>query len=271
MNLTVNGVEYQVDINGEGVPLLLLHGFTGSKGTWEFLMPMLAGCRLVAPDLIGHGQTDSPESPARYSMEQAARDIKAIIDRLGLDSVHILGYSMGGRLALSFASHYPQYVKSLILESSSPGLKTEAERKSRRDRDELLAARIEAEGIERFVDEWEQIPLFASQQRLSAGIKRRIREERLGQTAKGLANSLRGMGTGAQPSWWGRLNSFRFPVLLITGSEDQKFCRIASEMEKQLKNSRWETVPETGHAIHVENGEKFGKIVRAFLTSLKEE
>lgn len=268
MNLTVNGVEYQLDISGEGTPLLLLHGFTGSKGTWEFLRPMLSGCRLIAPDLIGHGQTDSPETKDRYSMEKAAKDIKAIVDMLGYDSVHVLGYSMGGRLALSFAAYYPGYVKSLVLESSSPGLKTESERKNRREKDEQLASRIEAGGIERFVDEWEQIPLFASQQRLAAGTKRRIREERLGQTARGLANSLRGMGTGAQPSWWDRLSSFDFPVLLVTGSEDQKFCRIAAEMEKQLNNSRWETVPGAGHAIHVENGEKFGKIIRAFLMQL---
>lgn len=75
------------------------------------------------------------------------------------------------------------------------------------------------------------------------------------------------MGTGAQPSWWSQLDRLDMPVLLITGSLDVKFKRIAQEMKKMLPNGRWEEVEGAGHAIHVEDSQKFGTIVNEFISS----
>lgn len=266
MHIHVNGVPYRVEAEGQGPALLLLHGFTGSRATWEpYLTNWTRHFQVVRVDLIGHGDSAAPPDPSRYTMDRAAADLAGILDRLQISRAHVLGYSMGGRLALSFAAWYPDQVETLLLESSSPGLKTDTERRARRERDEELADRIEREGLEAFVRYWEGIPLFASQGNLPEKVRQALRKERLAQRTHGLANSLRGMGTGAQPSWWEHLGRIPCPVLLITGELDQKFCRIAEEMKGQFSRCRWRTVPGVGHAVHVEAPRLFDTIVMEFL------
>lgn len=265
MKVFANGVSYHVESFGDGEPLLLLHGFTGSVETWKPFLPYWRDYRLILVDVIGHGRTDSPTDPARYEIEKVAADLEEILRHLHLQDAHVLGYSMGGRLALTFAILYPHRVRTLILESSSPGLKTMQERWERIERDEALAEEIERYGIKKFVEKWENIPLFASQKRLPLSVRQQIRTERLSNNEKGLANSLRGMGTGRQPSWWKRLSEVSIPTLLLCGEWDQKFCRIAEEMKKYLPNYEMVKVAQAGHAIHVEQREIFAKIVSEFI------
>uniref|UniRef100_UPI00403F0FF4 2-succinyl-6-hydroxy-2, 4-cyclohexadiene-1-carboxylate synthase n=1 Tax=Aeribacillus sp. FSL k6-2211 TaxID=2954608 RepID=UPI00403F0FF4 len=263
--LAVRNVNYWAETFGKGEPLVLLHGFTGSGETWGFLKNSLKKYQLVLIDIIGHGQTDSPENPERYRMEEAVEDLKEILLSLNIRKAHVLGYSMGGRLALSFAMRQPEFVKTLILESSSPGLKTEKERETRRLQDERLAQMILDEGIAAFVQHWENIPLFLTQKSLPPAVKDKIRKDRLKNNAIGLANSLKGMGTGVQPSWWGALKSFNIPTLLICGERDLKFCKIMKEMNQLIPCSELKIVPQVGHAVHVEQSKFFGKIIYEFL------
>ncbi|MBO0999973.1 2-succinyl-6-hydroxy-2,4-cyclohexadiene-1-carboxylate synthase [Bacillus sp. SD075] len=267
MNIVSKDVKYAVEITGNGDPLVLLHGFTGNRDTWKFLVPLLGDrYTMIMVDIIGHGMSESPAGHRRYEMERVAEDIKYILDVLHIPKAHILGYSMGGRLGLGFACLYPEYVDTLILESASPGLLTEEEREIRRGNDKELAERILANGMEAFVDQWENIPLFESQKRLSAKIRSAIREQRLANDPSGLSNSLLGMGTGSQASYWEQLPTLDFPVLLVTGELDRKFCEIADSMKKKLKCAEWKIINDAGHAIHVEVGEKFGKIISEFLS-----
>ncbi|MGJ7036426.1 2-succinyl-6-hydroxy-2,4-cyclohexadiene-1-carboxylate synthase [Anoxybacillus eryuanensis] len=266
MKFVVQGQTYYVEMYGSGQPLLLLHGFTGSCQTWHpFISTWSQHMQCVTIDILGHGRTDAPSAVQRYDIEIIAKDIAILFEQLEIKKAHILGYSMGGRLALTFAVLYPQYVQTLILESSSPGLKTEKERMKRREEDERLAQFIEQHGVASFVDKWEKIPLFSSLQRLPKDVQQRLREERLQHTAIGLANSLRGMGTGAQPSWWETLHQLHMPTLLICGEEDEKFCRIASEMVQLLPNGTLITVPHAGHVVHMEQRERFGTLVQQFV------
>jgi 2-succinyl-6-hydroxy-2,4-cyclohexadiene-1-carboxylate synthase len=267
MKIESNGVEYHVEIIGDGVPLLLLHGFTGSWRTWKSLIPSLGEkYKLIIVDIIGHGNTDVPADYMRYSMEKVTEDLKNILNKLCIEKASVLGYSMGGRLALSFACLYPHYIKCLILESASPGLKSLEERRLRKEQDNRLADQIVTEGIGNFVEYWENIQLFSSQKDLPTNIQTIVREERISNSVLGLANSLRGMGTGSQPSWWAELQTLDFPVLLITGDLDRKFYQIAAKMQKLIKNCEWKIIKNTGHAIHVEDVEKFDKIVSEFLS-----
>lgn len=264
--MRINGLEYHVETAGDEEPLLLLHGFTGNGNTWNDTVAMLRDeFRCIVVDIIGHGKTEKPDDPGRYDITKAAADLRAVLLALGIRRASVLGYSMGGRLALTFAVQYPQMVDKLVLESASPGLKTEAERLARRERDEQLAERILTGGMEAFVSHWENLPLFASQKQLPAEVQRKIRKQRLENDPAGLANSLRGMGTGAQPSWWGRLSELHFPVLLATGEWDAKFCRIAGEMEERLPHAKKIIFSHAGHAIHVEDPKKFGTMVKGFL------
>lgn len=267
MYFVINGIRYHVDVWGEGFPLLLLHGFTGNGEGWREFMPYWKDhSKTIAPDIIGHGQTDSPTEKTSYDIEVAARDLNALLEELRIKQTDILGYSMGGRLALTFAVKYPEKVRKLILESSSPGLETKTERKARQIQDEKLAHKINELGIQKFVEYWENIPLFQSQKKLPESVRSSIRKQRLGNSNLGLMNSLYGMGTGAQPSWWGAIKHLQVPTLLITGSMDEKFCRIAEKMAGSLKKSKWVSISDSGHAIHVEKPEIFGTIVSEFLT-----
>lgn len=268
MRYLLDGVRYNVETHGGGFPLILLHGFTGDATVWNPLCGELADvAKCYAVDIIGHGKSDSPADARRYRMMSVVDDLFLLMERLGIAKADILGYSMGGRLALSFAQKYPRKVRKLILESSSPGLKSEAERNERIARDEKLAAFIEEKGIKEFVDYWENIPLFASQKKLPAEIRDKIRQQRLKNLPNGLAASLRGMGTGVQPSWWEELESLEIEILLITGLLDEKFCRIAEQMSAKLPNCRREVVSGCGHTIHVEDFKKFVTIVREFLVN----
>ncbi|WP_421380797.1 2-succinyl-6-hydroxy-2,4-cyclohexadiene-1-carboxylate synthase [Bacillus salacetis] len=262
---SINGVQYHVEMKGVGMPVLLLHGFTGDGSTWDKVFPHLGNYMTITVDLLGHGRTDSPEDPDRYRMEHAVEDLNQILDELKIEKVYLLGYSMGGRLALAFSSAYPERVKALILESSSPGLRRKEERTQRAAGDEKLAEMILTRGLDYFVDYWENIPLFLSQKSLPGDVQEEIRNNRLSQNPKGLANSLRGMGTGKQPSYWEELRDLPMEMLFITGELDNKFCLIAEDMKKETRNSAIVKVNGAGHALHVEEPEKFGTIVSEFL------
>src|SRR5579875_310614 len=270
MKVPAEGLQYHVEIYGNGFPLVLLHGFTGDSSTWSpFHEQWGTHSQLIIPDIIGHGQTELSHDVNRYKMEKAASDLKTILDQLKVSRIDLLGYSMGGRLALSFAILFPGRVRKLILESSSPVLLMESERKRRRESDAKLAQFIREQGVKAFVDYWDDIPLFATMKRLPSAVKEKIRKQRLNNSSEGLANSLLGMGTGSQPSWWGPpLRNLDCEVLLVTGKEDEKFCGIAHNMMKELKNASWITVENSGHTIHVEEFEKFGTIVSDFVSGI---
>ncbi|KOO46745.1 2-succinyl-6-hydroxy-2,4-cyclohexadiene-1-carboxylate synthase [Priestia koreensis] len=264
----INGLSYAVEIKGNGFPLLLLHGFTGAKENWEpFVAEWSSHFQLVMVDLIGHGETEQDATISRYKIESLAKDLVTLMKEIGFSKFHVVGYSMGGRLALTMAVLYPTVIKRLVLESSSPGLKTEDERHERQKKDQQLAERILMNGVASFVEKWENIPLFATQKELPQAVQQSVRRQRLLNSEQGLAQSLLGMGTGSQPSWWTHLSDIHTPVLLLVGERDKKFCRLAKEMNKKLPDSTITVIKNVGHAIHVEEPKIFGKIVREFLTT----
>lgn len=267
--IEMNNVRYHYELAGRGAPLLLLHGFTGSGANWQAHTPVLAAqFQVLAVDLMGHGQTDAPEDLNRYSMEHTADDLINLCDAVFTQPIHLLGYSMGGRLALYLALHYPQHVRSLILESASPGLADAGARQARMQQDEQLANRIEHDGIEAFVDYWERIPLFTSQRNLPDAIRQRLREQRLQNSPRGLANSLRGMGTGVQPPLWDQLPNLDMPTLLMAGELDTKFVEIARQMQVAIPSAQLALVPGAGHTIHLEAPDVYQHLLLQFLTGI---
>ncbi|MDT0003297.1 2-succinyl-6-hydroxy-2,4-cyclohexadiene-1-carboxylate synthase [Listeria cossartiae subsp. cayugensis] len=273
--MLVNGQRYHLTntLNGDKPVLLMLHGFTGTSETFQDSIAVLKEWyNIIAPDLLGHGKTASPAEMTRYSIEAVCADLAEILNQQHIKQCFVLGYSMGGRVATAFAATYPEMVRGLILVSSSPGLAEADARASRVQADNRLADRIEADGITSFVDYWENLALFASQSVLPEERKKRMRSERLAQNPQGLAMSLRGMGTGKQPSYWNRLADFTFPVLLITGALDEKFEKIAQNMQQLLPNSTHVTVQEAGHAVYLEQPNIFSSQLNNWLeVILKEE
>src|SRR5262249_27505017 len=148
-------------------------------------------------------------------------DLSDLLGTLELPRVGVAGYSMGGRLALGFACACAERVEALVLERASPGLADPVERAERKAADAALADRIEREGVAAFARHWEALPLWSTQAALPASVREAQRKARLRNREQGLAASLRGLGTGAQPALHRCLASLDVPVLCIAGELDQ--------------------------------------------------
>jgi 2-succinyl-6-hydroxy-2,4-cyclohexadiene-1-carboxylate synthase len=232
--------------------VVLMHGFTHTGASWE---PVLAALGeryrgVIAPDIRGHGSA-SNERPV--SLEAVIEDVA----ELSSGKFDLVGYSMGGRLALHVALALPDRVGRVVLIGASPGIEDPDERAARVRADEALADSFERMDIEEVVELWERrTPMLA-------GVHQTARADRLRNTPAGLARALRGLGTGALPSAWGRLEELQMPVVLVVGERDAKFRAIAGRMAGLLPRARVVVVDEAGHAVHLEMPERVAEIVAA--------
>jgi naphthoate synthase len=266
--IDVGGARLSVELAGRGPALLLLHGFTGSAETLRELADALApSYRTISVDLLGHGNSDAPRDPSRYALECSAGDLARELDALGESRAHVLGYSLGGRVGLGLATLRPQRVRSALLIGASAGLADPTERAARVAADEALARELERDGLEPFVTRWMAQPLFASQARLGPEARERAHAQRLLNRPQGLAASLRGLGTGAQPPLHARLAQLDVPLLFVAGAEDAKFARIAAELAATAKRGRAALVPGAGHAVQLENLHALVSLARDFFAA----
>lgn len=280
--MTGNAEELDIDVGGElrlhvvrsgtGPPLVLLHGFTGSTETWTPLCAALdTRFTTIAVDLPGHGRSSVPTDPARFALTRFADDLRRVLDILGVTRAAVLGYSLGGRAALRFALRHPARIAALILESASPGIADPVERAERIASDLALADSIEADGVAAFVGRWERLPLWASQPAAPDEARARLRAQRLGNRADGLANSLRGAGTGAEPTVIGQLTELDARTLLLAGDFDSKFVALAQLMGATMPQAHVTIVSGAGHAIHLEKPDEYQTIIAQFLDTVMSE
>ena len=267
-----DGVTLHAVITGNGPPLILLHGFTGSTETWDPLRGFFDGNhQAVAVDLPGHGRSSDPADPRRYSLDSFADDLARLLDALQLDRIALLGYSMGGRAALQFILSHPDRVAALILESTSPGITDPAGRRERVAADSALADMIEGEGVPAFVDRWERLPLWESQWTLPEAARAELRAQRLRNRPAGLAASLRGAGTGASVPVTELLSTLHVPTLVIAGALDTRYVELAQLLVASLPDAHLSVIPGAGHAAHLEKPHAFGTRTSAFLRDIPSE
>ncbi|MDP2362407.1 MAG: alpha/beta fold hydrolase, partial [Ignavibacteria bacterium] len=201
MKLDANGVklnlEYPKDIDKTKDYVLFLHGFAGCAEDWlPVIEQMPVKYNYIALDIIGHGKSDAPINPMHYNIESIAAQIKIIKDNLTPNKIFLLGYSMGGRIALSYTAMYPDDVKGLILESSTAGIKNDAERQKRYEEDLKLAEFIETHTLEEFIEMWSDQELFNTQRRFSNDKLKKLKKKKASGSKIGYANSLKGFSTG---------------------------------------------------------------------------
>ena len=233
-----------VMIVGMAPTVVFLHGFTHTGRSWQPVIAAL-GERYtsVADDIRGHGDA-SERVPV--SLEAVIDDVVAAA---GPDRYTLVGYSMGGRIALHVALAAGDRAERLVLIGASPGIADDAQRAARRRADEELAGEIERSSIEEFARRWAQTPVLAG---LPAAALDAAHADRLRSTPAGLARALRGLGTGALPSLWDRLGSLSMQVTLVVGERDSKFQGIAGEMAAAIPTADVVIVPGAGHAVHLE-------------------
>ena len=263
--IVIDGLRWEVRARGTGQPLLLLHGFTGRGTAWGAHAAAFARAfRVITVDLPGHGRSGTA-TPERMTVERTADDLAAILRQTGAAPADVLGYSLGARIALRLAIAHPSVVRRLILESPSAGLRTEEERVTRRRADEELATRLEADGIDAFVAEWERQPVFASHAVLPPARAARLRALRLANDPGGLAAGLRGAGQGAMEPLFDRLGGVAAPTLVIAGALDTLGRPRAEQVARGIPGARLEIIDRAGHTPHEEQPRAFRRIALDFL------
>jgi len=236
--------------------LLALHGFTGSPRSWDFL-PDSPNPRFI-PALVGHFGSEASDHVTNFEAE---------VDRLARLSaeaspLHVVGYSLGARLALGVALRRPGLVSRLTLISGHPGLSTEAEREDRRASDERWCELLQSRGILAFVDAWQAQPLWDTQARLAQPTLARKRAERLSHDAAGLVRSLRITGLGQMPNYREALPELRIPVTLVAGGLDAKFVSLAQQMANIAPHAELSVVDDAGHDLLLERPEFITELIR---------
>jgi 2-succinyl-6-hydroxy-2,4-cyclohexadiene-1-carboxylate synthase len=268
MRVILDGPDVRLSyfVSGEGTPVTLLHGFTQSGNSWlETISRMPAGWMWIVPDLRGHGETQTrPGAPC--GMDACTEDLEMLWGHLGVERTHLVGYSMGGRLALHVAARRPDRVLSLLTVGAHAGLEQEA-RGGRRQGDEALAERIEKDGLEAFVNYWTNLPLFAGLERRGPAFVAQIRAARMANHIAGLACSLRGMGAGAMEPVWDDLARVTFPCTFVAGQLDHGYVSSARRLASTVPHGRVEVVPRAGHTVHQERPEAFARLLEDHLVS----
>lgn len=234
-------------------PLLFLHGFLGSHADFLHLLPTLSKhFYCVTVDLPGHGKTETKLGD--YTFSRTAEAIVDLLDYLNIRKTHVLGYSLGGRIALYLACEFGDRIADLIIESVSPGLKTAAERKQRQQQDDITALELLKTPLLDFLDKWYSNPLFADLKqhpKLFADMVQR----RLQNRPEELARALCGLSLGRQPPLWEHVSTSRSPLLILVGVLDPKFVSIGTELfeycQTNNKQATLSVFERCGHNIHL--------------------
>lgn len=252
--------------------VLFIHGFMGSRRDWAAVTATLSRKRrCIAVDLPGHGATADPGNDPRSATEGCTESLwtpegcvaalAGLLAATGGGSV--VGYSLGGRLALQLAVEHPGLVSRTVIISASPGIVEEAARRARRDEDEHRARRLETQGLEPFLEDWYRQPLFTPLREHpgypAVLVRRRRNDPRL------LARSLRTMGAGSQRSLWGDLAGLRTPLLFLAGERDPKFTALALAAVAHCRQAEAVVLRGRGHALVEEDPEAVVREAAKFL------
>lgn len=248
-------------------PVVFLHGFMGSGRDWSSVINLLdKQFSAITIDLPGHGATGAMAEDSDYTLSATAAQVIAVLDELGIGKCPLVGYSLGGRLALVLALNYPDRFSHLALESASPGIKDAEERSERRAADELLEVGLEQDcDMETFVLRWYYQPMFHG---LAAHPEfQRLLQSRMGNDPLLLAKSLRGMGQAAMEPLWNDLGKIAIPTLLMTGENDRKYRELFKEMRQSNPAFHIEIIQECSHNAHFMNSKKFAKVLGTFISA----
>jgi 2-succinyl-6-hydroxy-2,4-cyclohexadiene-1-carboxylate synthase len=241
------------DVRGRGARLVLVHGFTQTRRSWDgTVRDLVSDHEVVTVDAPGHGDS------ARVAGD--LRESGRLVGEAGGAATYV-GYSMGGRICLHTALAMPQQVRGLVLVSATGGIDDAGERAARCAEDEARAARLEEIGVDAFVDEWLAQPMFSGLDDAARAVA-----DRRTNTAGGLASSLRLAGTGRQSPLWDDLHRLDMPVLVLAGERDEKFRLAGERLTTAIgPNATYEVVAGAGHTLHLEQPGAFLATLRGWL------
>jgi pimeloyl-ACP methyl ester carboxylesterase len=249
----LNGIKIRYDVRGDGPPVLLSHGYSATGRMWDGQLEAFSDRhRVIAWDMRGHGETESPGDPALYSAEATVADMKALLSHLGVARGVIGGLSLGGYVSLMFALSHPEMVRALVICDSGPGYRNAEAREAWNRRAHERAAELEARGLDAL-----------------GARSREMRESmRYHASAQGLAHAARGMLAQTGSRVIDSLPSIRVPTLVIVGDRDEPFLAPCRYIASKIPGARLEVIAGAGHSSNLDQPEAFNAVLSDFLRSL---
>jgi pimeloyl-ACP methyl ester carboxylesterase len=265
----IMGIDINYEDEGEGHPLVLIHGLTSTLRMWDEQMPaLLSKYRVVRYDCRGHGGTESPADPSAYSQEIFIDDALGLLDALGLEKVHLCGLSMGGNIALNLALRHPDRVGAMIVASTGAG--------SRKDDGTIEGFKIAADilrkgDLKRFTDAMMTSPLFEPFLKKRPDLVEVTKENLLSCNAMGLANTIRGvqLKRSSIMDLEEKLRDLSVPTLILAGDKDIACLEPAEFMNQHIPRSKLVVFSKTGHIVNRERPEDFNREVMDFLNAME--
>ncbi len=241
---------YFEDSGGNGVPILLSHGFGASVGMWRGQVEAFGDrYRLIRWDMRGHGATECPEDPSRYSQDHTAHHMRAVMDHLEVEKAVIAGHSLGGYMSLAFHVRYPERVEALVLQGCGPGFRSDASRAAWNERAENRARTLEEGGL----------PALGGSSEVGISVQ---------ESATGLALAARGILRQVDARVIDSLPGIAVPVLIIVGDADSNFLDGSSYMARRIPGAVHVVVSGAGHGVNVDQGAAVKDALGQFLASL---
>lgn len=259
MKTTINGIQIAYTDEGQGTPLLFVHGFPLSRGAWQKQVEQFRErYRVIAPDLRGHGESEATQGA--ISMENYARDLQALLDQLKTGPVILIGHSMGGYIAFAFARMFPQSLRGLVLVATravgdSP--EAAAGRKA-------TAEKVRKEGINALIDS--MVPKMLSSKNQDPEVAEKVRSLMSSSKPEGVAGAL--LGISQRPDSTPDLGKLSIPTLLMSGDDDGLIPHAESEkMSKSISGSKLEIIQGAGHLVAFEKPQEFNHRLEAWLAT----
>ena len=249
----LNGIEIDYAVSGRGPAVLLTHGYSATRRMWDGQHRALeTDYQVISWSMRGHGQTESPADPSKYSADLTIGDMGALLTHLGVQRAVIGGLSLGGVASLGFYMEHPEMVRALVICDSGPGYRNAEARAAWNQRAQERAEELEARGLDAL--SWR-----------SREMREAMGEHR---SAQGLAHAARGMLAQEGSRLIDGLPSIRVPTLIIVGDQDQPFLAPCEYMAKKIPGARLEVIAGAGHSSNLDQPEAFSRVLRDFLDGL---
>jgi len=251
--MNIKPVELSYEEIGQGTPVLLVHGFPLDRTIWAPVADGLKGeARVIMPDLRGHGK--SPDTAEVYTMRLMAEDLVALLDRLELEKVVLVGHSMGGYVVLAFAHAYPNRLAGLGMVASQ----ADADSPERRQGRLVTAREVKRRGVRYVADG------MAPKLTLDIDLQKQLHELMMKNRTGSVINSLKGMAERSDANAW--LPTVSVPGLVIAGGSDQIIPVSRGQSMAQMLSKGWLVeIPEAGHMPMMETPEKVVSALRQLI------
>jgi pimeloyl-ACP methyl ester carboxylesterase len=268
--ITDDGLKLYCEETGTGTPVILVHEFAGDYRSWEpQVRHFCRRYRVISFNARGYPPSDVPEAVSAYSQNRATDDIAAVLDHFSIERAHIVGLSMGGFAALHFGFRYPARARSLTVAGCGYGAEP-SQREAFRTEAETIAAFIKNEGMAAFAGKYAYGPTrvqFENKDpRGFAEFKCMLAEH----SAIGSANTQLGCQR-ERPSLYDlveQMKALTLPTLILTGDEDSPCLVPGILMKRNIPTAALSVMPNCGHAVNLEDPDRFNAIVGDFLVQV---